>query len=343
MKTVRHLLLIVLFSASVSGFAQTEQIDSIKFFQDESVIDVTLEMDMKDLLGKKQNERFLPATISMDFRDGTSITEKIRVSVRGNFRREQCYMPGLKLDFHNPTSPRLYKLDKLKMVCGCSSGSENEQLVLKEYLVYKMYNQFTERSLRVRLMKVTFKDAAGKKKPYVQHAFFIEDVDEMAKRHKMIEVEGATYHTELTDRQQMTMVAMFQYMIGNTDWSVPNYHNIKLMGMKDDKTSRPIAVPYDFDICGFVDPAYATVDEQLNIESVRQRLYRGFARTMDELQSTIKIFNDKKDVVYALIQSFPLLDQKPKQNCISFIDEFYRTINSPKIVQTVFIDDSRSN
>ena len=66
----------------------------------------------------------------------------------------------------------------------------------------------------------------------------------------------------------MTMVAMFEYMIGNTDWSVPNYHNIKLMGMKDDKTSRPIAVPYDFDICGFVDPAYATVDEQLNIENV---------------------------------------------------------------------------
>ena len=66
MKTVRHLLLIVLFFTSVSGFAQTEQIDSIKFFQDESVIDVTLEMDMKDLLGKKQKERFLPATISMD-------------------------------------------------------------------------------------------------------------------------------------------------------------------------------------------------------------------------------------------------------------------------------------
>ena len=77
------------------------------------------------------------------------------------------------------------------MVCGCGSGSENEQLVLKEYMVYKMYNQFTERSLRVRLIKVTFKDATGKKKPYVQHAFFLEDIDEMAKRHKMIEVEGA--------------------------------------------------------------------------------------------------------------------------------------------------------
>ena len=341
MKTIRHLFLLVLFFASANGFAQTGQIDSVKFFQDESIIDVTLEMDMKDLLGKKQKERFLPATITMAFRDGESITEQIRVSVRGNFRRETCYMPGLKLDFHNPTSKRLYKLDKLKMVCGCGSGSDNEQLVLKEYMVYKMYNQFTERSLRVRLLKVTFKDAAGKKKPYVQHAFFLEDIDEMAKRHNMIEVEGSVYNTELTDRQQMTMVAMFEYMIGNTDWSVPNYHNIKLMGSKD-KSSRPIAIPYDFDICGFVDPAYATVDEQLNIENVRQRLYRGFARSMDELQSTIKIFNEKKDVVYALIQSFPLFEQKTKQNCIGFIDEFYKSINSPKVVQAVFIDGART-
>src|SRR4026208_963243 len=125
MKTIRHHFLLVLFFVSANCFAQSEQLDSIKFFQDESIIDVTLEMDMKDLLGKKQNQRFLPATITMDFRDGTNISEKIRVSVRGNFRREQCYMPGLRLDFHNPTSPRLYKLDKLKMVCGCNSGSEN--------------------------------------------------------------------------------------------------------------------------------------------------------------------------------------------------------------------------
>ena len=32
-----------------------------------------------------------------------------------------------------------------------------------------------------------------------------------------------------TNRNMMTMVAIFQYMIGNTDWAVPNEHNIKLI------------------------------------------------------------------------------------------------------------------
>src|SRR5688572_15755540 len=154
MKTFRHLLFVCFIAVSGSIYAQTEQIDSIKFFQDESIIELTLEMEVKDLLGKKQKQRYIPATVSMDFKNGTSITEQIKVSVRGNFRRENCYMPGLSLDFHNATSPRLYKLDKLKLVCGCSSGSENEQMVLREYMAYRIYNLITDKSFRTRLVKV---------------------------------------------------------------------------------------------------------------------------------------------------------------------------------------------
>ena len=341
MKTLRLLLLVpIVFFTSV--LSAQEQIDSIQFFQDESVIDVTLEFVVRDLVGKKEKETYIPATITMKFDNGTEITEGIKLTARGNFRRETCYMPGLKLDFHNPTSPKLYKLDKLKMVCGCNTGSENEQLVIREFLIYKMYNLFTDRSLKVRLMKVTYKDAAGKKKPYTQHAFLIEDIDDMAKRNGMKEVEGDMYKTEMTDRGQMTMVALFQYMVGNTDWSVPNYHNIKLMRPKGEETAKPIAVPYDFDICGFVDPPYATVDEQLPITTVRDRLYRGFPRTMDELQSTIKIFVEKKPLVYALVENYPLLDSRSKKWAIAYLEDFYRTINSQRMIQTTFIDGART-
>lgn len=342
MKTFRHLLFLCLLVFSGSIYGQTNQIDSIKFFQDEGVIDVTLEMEVKDLLGKKQNERFLPANITMAFPGESAITEQIKLSVRGNFRRENCYMPGLRLDFHNPTSPRLHKLDKLKLVCGCSSGAENEQMVLREFMAYKIFNQLTDKSFRVRLVKVTFKDAAGKRKPYTQHAFFIEDVDEMAKRLGMVEVEGIQYNSELTNREQMTLVAIFEYMIGNTDWSVPNYHNIKLIGPKDG-SSRPVPVPYDFDISGLVDPPYQTIDERFNIEKVTDRLYRGFPRSMEELQQTIKIFNEKKDIIYSMINNFSLFESKSKSKAISFLDEFYRTVNSPKAVQTAFIENARTN
>jgi hypothetical protein len=341
MKLLRHLLLIAFVALAASVYGQT-QIDSIKFFQDESVIDVTLEWDMKDLLQKKIKERFVPANITMQFADGKVITEKIQVSARGNFRRETCYMPGLKLNFHNPTSPQLYKLDELKMVCGCNTGGDNEQLILREYMIYKMFSLFTEKSLRVRLMKVTYKDIAGKRKTYTQYGFLIEDIDEMARRNGMKEVEGTMYKTELTDRAQMTMVSLFQYMIGNTDWSVPNYHNIKLIGSKEDPNARPVAVPYDFDICGFVDPPYATVDDQLTIDNVRDRLYRGFPRTMDELQAAIKLFNDRKESIYSLIQNFTLLESRSRKWAIAYLDDFYKTVNSPRVVQATFIEGART-
>lgn len=331
----------IFFLYSVSILAQ-QPIDRVKFFEDNSQITVELEMDHKDLLGKKESERYLPAKISMKFEDGTTAAGDLQLTVRGNFRKETCYMPGLRLDFKNSTSIALSKLGRPKMVCGCSSGSDNESLVMKEFLVYKMFNLMTDKSLRVRPMVVTYNDAAGKRKPYTQFAFLIEDIDEMAKRNGMVEVEGTVFQTEVTDRDHMTMISLFQYMIGNTDWSVPNYHNIKLIGPKDDLNARPFAVPYDFDICGFVDPPYATVDEQLGISGVKERLYRGFPRTFDEIKAACKKFIDLKDKFYALVNDNPVLSSKDKSRSLSFIDDFYKIINDDKQIQRTFVDGART-
>lgn len=337
-----YFFFLIAAAALLKPAAAQEQIDSIKFFEEQSVINLTLETDLKDLLGKRQNERFIPATVTMAFENGTNITEQIKLSVRGIFRKENCFMPGLRLDFHNPTSPRLYKLDKLKLVCGCSQGAANEQLVLREYIAYKVFNQLTELSFRVRLVNITFKDASGKRKPYTQHGFFIEDVDMMAKRNGMKEFENPITTQEITNRDQITLVSIFQYFLGNTDWSVPNYHNVKLI-IRDGENERPYAVPYDFDICGFVDPPYATIDERFQIETVRERLYRGFARPMEDLQKIVKLYNEKKDAIYNLYNSFTLLDSKSKSWLIKFTDDFYKTINDARSVQRIFIDETRPN
>ena len=336
-------LLFIVVAINSNAFAQ--KLDRTKFFEDESIINATLEMDLKDLLGKKAKERFLPGTFTMSFKDGTTITEKMAASARGNFRRETCYMPGLKVDFRKDSNSRFSKLKELKMTNGCNSGDAPGQLALKEYLVYKMYNIITDMSQRVRLMKVEFKDQAGKKKSYSQYAFFIEDIDDMAKRNKMIEVEGTTFYTEQTDRNQMTLVTLFQYMVGNTDWSVPAYHNVKLIGPKDDKTVRPFVIAYDFDICGFVNPPYATIDEQLQdkISSVTERLNRGFPRSMEELKVAVKLFNDKKDQVLGVINNCEYLGTREKKVALDYIDDFYRIINSDRELQKTFVDGGRTN
>ena len=194
-------------------------------------------------------------------------------------------------------------------------------------------------------MNVSFKDISGKKKPYTQYAFLIEDVDEMAKRNNMVEIEGTQYNTEQTNRDQMTIVTLFEYLIANTDWSVPSYHNIKLIAPKDEKGTRPFAVAYDFDICGFVDPSYATIDEKLQeqISSVRERLNRGFPRTMEELKIAVKLYNDKKEKIIGMIKNNEYLNSKEKSRSVSYVEEFYKIINNDKDLQRIFVDGGRKN
>jgi len=333
--------LIALFT--ISFFANAQKVDKIKFFEDESIVDATIEMDMKDILGKKQKDRFLPATFTMTFSDGTSFTQKMETSVRGNFRRETCFMPGLMLSFKKDSTGSMYAFKNIKLSNGCNTGDDAGQLVIKEFLAYKIYNLLTDKSLRVRMMKVNFKDAAGKRKPYTQFAFMIEDVGDMAKRNNMVEIKGIAYNTENTNREQMTLVTLFEYLIANTDWSVPAYHNIKLIGSKDDKTVRPYAVAYDFDICGLVNPPYATIDEQLadKISSVRDRLNRGFPRSMEEMKEAIKIFNAKKEQIYNLVKNNEYLSSKEKSSTIDYIDDFYKIINDDRQVKKIFVEGGR--
>jgi hypothetical protein len=74
-----------------------QRVDKVKFFEEESTVNATLEMDLKDLLAKKAPDRFLPATLTFN-KLAQPITENGSY-VRGNFRRETCFHARLKLQF----------------------------------------------------------------------------------------------------------------------------------------------------------------------------------------------------------------------------------------------------
>jgi hypothetical protein len=139
----------------------------------------------------------------------------------------------------------------------------------------------------------------------------------------------------------MTMVGMFQYMIGNTDWSVPNFHNIKLLRKAKDSLAPPLVVPYDFDFAGLVNAPYAIPHEGLGIEKVTERLYRGFPRTMEELEKMAALFNEKRQSFTDLIKNFDLIDKGDRDTMIKYMNEFYAIINNKKKLQDVFIFNTR--
>ncbi|NOT90180.1 hypothetical protein [Ferruginibacter sp.] len=327
--------------------AQTLSIDKKNFFSEEQPFEMSLTADVKKLftekLKKDYEELGVPASITCIFNDSIKLTEDVEVCTRGEFRREECGMPPLMINFKTSKPGTLKKLGKLKLVWPCEATNYNEQLILKEYLAYKIYNLITEKSFRVRLVKIEVHDSRGKYKPFNFFAFFIEDVDDMAKRNHCKEIELLKLNTEQTNREQATIVHLFQYMIGNTDWAVPLYRNIKLIQSKKDSLQAPFIVPYDFDYCGLVDADYAVPVPDLEITSVRERSYRGFARTMDELKAALQIFETKKTAIDSLISNFKLLHDKNKKEMLYYLEDFYDTIAKDKNIKYIFIDNIKRN
>ncbi len=340
MKKIKTLLL-VLASLSLT-VSQAQKIDSVKFFAEEGIIDMTLTTDIAQMQKEKGEDMFQEATVSLRFPDSSLIEEPVKVAPRGHFRREYCNIPPIMMDFSNAGSPRLSPLGKLKLVIGCGTNGNDEQLLLKEYLIYKIYNLLEDKSFRVRLVKVNYRDSRGKVRSFSQYAFLIEDDKDMAIRNNCIKKPKAQYLTESTDRALMTKVAVFEYLISNGDWSVPANHNIRLIYDKFNAAALPYAVPYDFDHSGFVNASYATPNELLGTETVKERAYRGFPRAMDELQLTFDIFRSKKESIFSLINNFALLQSRNKKELISYLEEFYSTINDKRQVQNIFIDNART-
>jgi hypothetical protein len=340
MKTLLCVLLTFVFQYTFTS-AQSKRVNRNLFFADERVIEATFTTDIKKLRQDKRVPVWQPAHILMHFPDSAVISEEIQVQPRGKYRKTNCDIASLMLNFKTPTSPKLSALKKLKLVGGCAGGSRFEELLLKEYLVYRIYNELSIMGFQVRLLHVNYKDSKQKNKPYSQYAFLIEDMEDLAVRNNCKEVKNRNFSNEATNRQQMTLVYLFQYMIGNTDWTVYKYHNVKLMVPKNDTLAKPYTVPYDFDYAGIVNAPYAVPNEELGIKDVKERLYRGFERSMEELQEAIKIFQEKKSRIMFIISSFPHLNEKVKKEMLWYLEDFYKIIDDKRLVKYTFISNAR--
>lgn len=339
---MRILMLLPVFFITGITAVTGQPVDSIRFFTDESIIETTLSTDIRQLRADPKSTRFQPATIQLVFPDSTTITENITVAPRGNSRREICRLPPLMLNFRSSDSSRINNLGKLKLVIGCGITDKDEELLLKEYLVYKLYNVLEEKSFRVRLMHITYKDTRGKMKTYAQYGFLIEDDADMARRNECKKKEEVSILTESTDRDHMTRLALFQYMIGNTDWAVPNNHNVKLIYERKNKKTLPYVVPYDFDYCGLVNAEYAVPHESIGTEKVTERVYRGFPRTMGELQIALDHLRSNKERLTAVINDCRLISDNTKKEMTAYLNDFFKLTDDRKRVQRIFIDNART-
>ena len=344
MKTISYPLLIISFLLCHIAYSQTLSIDKVKFFEDTSIINATITTDLVRLFRHKEKTGAeFPSNFAATLARDVNVNDPILLIIRGHFRKGYCYLPPLKVTFKYKNTSVMKPLGDLKLVSQCKTSEINEQYLFKEFLIYKIYNLITDMSFRVRLLNLKLVDSAGKKKPILEHAFLLEGIKNVAKRNNCKGWKTAKMDPREVDRRQMTIVALFEYMIGNTDWGVSVNHNTNLILSKNDSLRRPYVVPYDFDYSGLVNTDYAVPDEKLNITSVTERLYQGFPRSMEEINEVLDIFKKQKGNIYSLINNFNLLTSKSKKEMISYLDSFFKMINDPVELNDVFIENARTN
>lgn len=334
-------ILISLLVCNGTAYSQRQGIDKVQFFKEEKPVKATLEAYWRKLINQKNApDKVFSARFKAVISDTTNVDEPVQLIARGHFRRNYCNLPPLKISFYKSDSSVMYPLKSLKLVSSCRFAYMYDQYLLKEFLIYKMYNLITEKSFRVRLIQLDYKDSSDKKNADVYYSFLVEDAKDLAKRNECKETE-ARFTTQTTNRRQMTIVAIFEYMIGNTDWSVPAAHNIKFLRDKKDSLSQPFCVPYDFDYCGMVNAEYATPDPLLNTETVVERVYRGYPRTMEELKETLDIFRQQKEKLYALVSNCDLLSANNKKSMLNYLDTFYDNLKDERGIKSAFITNAR--
>jgi hypothetical protein len=266
--------------------------------------------------------------------DGEPVWLPIKVRTRGLYRliHGVCEFPPLRLDFRarHLRGTVFDGQNTIKLVTHCQSDPEYQQYVILEYLAYRLYEILTPRSFRARLAKVTYGDVSETYEPITRYAFLIEDVDDVAIRNGMVEVDFDGFHALLADEFEMGVQDVFQYMIGNTDWSTLLNHNVKFI---QDAEGNTTVVPFDFDWSGVVAPPYAYPAPDVPIANVRERYYMGVCRLTDHLTAVFEYFVEKKDEIYKLYRNEAALGQEQQEQVLAYFDEFYEIITDESLAQ----------
>jgi len=305
-------------------------------FESDEILEITISGRTKDLLNDRSDEaKEHPMNIFYKAEDGTEISLAADLKTRGHFRRLRgnCTYPPLQVNFteNDTLDLSIFKgQNKLKLVMPCSG----DDYVIREWLVYKLYNAITPKSFRARLVKVTLNNTKNNKTESPFYGMLLESEKQMAERNGGISIDTKMQPNRTEPNTFLTM-AVFEYLIGNTDWSVQYLQNIKLVAA--DSLAIPVTVAYDFDHSGLVSAPYAKPAEELRMQSVRERRYRGFCITdMKTFDPVIALYNELKPAIYSVYTDCTLIDEKYKKNTLKYLDEFYETINDPQKVLKEF-------
>lgn len=294
-----------------------------RLFESDTIFELSLRGPLSDLVDDRKDEVPYPFTLTAD-----GVDYAVELAPRGKSRLETCAFPPLRITFPEavPASSPFSGVSRLKLVTPCRDRPNMTANVLEEYAAYRIFNVFTEASYRARLLNMTFIDTTGNLDG-MQVAFAIEPTDRMAVRLNGQERELPGVSRKNLDPEHASQLYLFQYLVGNTDWSLVTAegdesccHNGKLI----QRGNRLFLIPYDFDRTGLVDASYAKPAPKTRIRKVTQRRYRGYCMDDDAtlvaaLTASIRL----KPEIMAVLDELPGLDEADRKKARRFLEEYF--------------------
>ncbi|MBT8108511.1 MAG: hypothetical protein KJP17_09760 [Gammaproteobacteria bacterium] len=334
------LILAAALVAAIPAGASGEKPKTAPLFSSHEMLEVTIEAPFSDIMKMRSDDDYTAGTLRYQDPEAGEIVLDVGIRTRGRYRRQRdvCPFAPLRLNFRKTRGTLFAKSDKLKLVTHCRSGSSRYvQALLREYMAYRILNLVSDQSFRVRLLSVTYVESDSDGVAATNYAFLIEHHNQVAKRLGRKVDDAESTKVSALDGEHMNLVSVFQYLIGNTDFSPVRgtkgercCHNVILMG---DDSGSLLPVPYDFDMSGLVSAPYASPNPRFRLRNVRQRLYRGRCVNNEHLDRSIRSFRDKRQAILDMVSSVPGITRSTAGKTTGYIEDFYEIIDSPRQIE----------
>ncbi len=287
------------------------------------VLDITIEIDLDSIKTRRRSQDAFETSLS--FRDRKKNIQKweVEVTIRGKFRRVHCETPPLKLNFKKShlREAGLTPFDDYKLVTHCMVDQHlSKELLLKEYLAYKIYNQITDYSYRTHLLKITYKNPETGKEDR-QWGFIIEDTALLRTRVEAEKEEGLLFPIDTFDQKQLKVMAVFQFLIGNLDWSLKSGRNVNYI--RKEKQIIPIA--YDFDFAGLVNAPYANPVLDYQFRPVGKKGSFDPLGLDKDLIVILDYYDAKRKSILKTARKLKFLSVESRRILLQYLDNFYST------------------
>jgi hypothetical protein len=282
----------------------------------------TLETNWQSLADNRKTDKGFSGTLSAA--DGQVF--QVDLKTKGRFRRQYGVIAPLKIKFAKKAlvAAGLDTFNEFKVIFPFTNDAAGEACIIREYLIYQMFERLSPYHVKARLATVRLKDKHSDKE-HTYTCLLLEDKEETVARLSGKLTDNFDNKESDLDPDQYAKVVLFEYMIGNTDWDIHTTRNLRIL--KHPGHDKLVAIPYDFDFSGFVNAPYAVPSADFKLKSIRDRYFMAEGLSAETIRKAARQFRDERESFMALCRESGL-PEKAVKDMTGYLESFFKAMES---------------